>query len=718
MTTFLRKFLRPPRSDSGNTIPAKRRRRSSLRTFSAGSVLVLLLALVAPTTSATAEAGGLEESLMTKFFVDDTLSSASTPTFPACVDTAAAGEETASKQQLFNYRSCVGEVKTWDGLELDARVTFPKLKATSGPLPLVVLLHGWGGIRNGVHGTGPPHPGNDPNNVLSPARFWQKGYATLAYTARGFYASCGALDPAADVHAAGGTDVPSADGCHPQGHTHIAERRFEVADTQRLLGLLVDAGVADPQRLAATGESYGAGQSWMLATAMPWKSPAGTSLQLAAAAPFWGWSDLYGALAPNGRATDGVDQRASHEQPFGVVKQRWVNDAYRGGRAPVAADPALLVSGGRYNTTYPEELHSYFDGWMAVFNAGEPHATKQAQDLPAAFRGKSAYYPVPKPENPLAVPEKDYLTELAARRVLPVPIFAVQGWTDFVFPAVEALQMYRKLKASHAGYPIHLLIGDLGHGSQAPPGQKKYAWRQVVDFIDTHLGVGTNGVPAVAASFSTLCVDRPPGQKDPPLETVPEAVPEAIGENWDTLVKQNPLTFSSADKTGEQLSLPGPLDEPRTTNSVSSDIEEEMASDPIANSGRCIERPGKSSASGAYWRWAVGDEFTMLGLPSVTLPYAMTGEDATVVVKLWDVAPGGETKRLVTRGVYRLSSPGKLESSGSFTSRLFGNHWLFEEGHTIELEVGQLDRPFLRPDNYPSTITYSGVNLSVPQAKT
>lgn len=656
--------------------------------------------MAAPGTSATADdaTGHLtfEERVVSIF--ESGLDGATLIGLPACGGgtTLAGGGYPETR-----YRTCGGEVKTWDGLELDARVSFPE--GASEPLPLVILLHGWGGNRNGVQGTPtnpsdkshvPGHPGNDPTNGLSPARFLAKGYATLVYTARGFQGSCGAVDPAADVNAVGGTDVYDPAGCPPNGHTHLAERDFEVADTQHLLGLLVDAGVADPRRLAAAGESYGGGQTWMLATAMPWDTPAEGQykIQLAAAVPFHGWTDLYGSLVPNGRATDGVDQSASHEEPFGVVKQQWINEVYRGGRAfPLTpdrlTDRGTLVGGGRYNTTDPYETHSFFDGWMAAFSAGEPHITQEAINLPGAFRGKSAYYPVADVEN-------DYLTQLAARRVRPVPIFAVQGWTDFAFPAVETLQMYRKLKAAHPGYPITMLLGDIGHGAQNPPEQNKYFWQQAGNFIDTHLGVAAEGVPSAAASFSTLC---PRTGRHVPLTS----------DNWDTLVKASPRTFASAAL---------PL---RQTASLSSDVEEEMASEPFANAGRCIERPAEKSASGAFWRWRVDSQFTMLGLPSVTLPYKMTGEDATVVVKLWDVGPEGpdQKKLLVTRGVYRLSAPGQPASSGSLTFQLFGNHWRFVEGHTIELEVGQLDRPFLRPDNIPSSITYEGVKLSMPQAK-
>lgn len=714
MSGVAKKLLRRRLADCGNgrrAFPVRSQRRSFLRTYSAGSLVVaLLLALVAPTTTpAMADDGtehpSLEKRVLSDFFVDG-VEVATSAGFPACGSITTKAAEGYPETP---YRTCAGEVQTWDGLELDARVSFPCIPkslpikkgedpcdgVTSEPLPLVVILHGWGGNRNGVQGThctyNPEdpgwscanlnHPGNNPATSLSPARFLARGYATLVYTARGWQASCGSTDPAADVIAAGGTDVPSEDGCL-NGHTHIAERQFEVADTERLLGRLVDAGVADPQRLAAAGGSYGAGQSWLLATAMPWQSPKGTSLQLAAAVPIAGWTDFYGSIAPNGRATDGLDQRASHEEPFGVAKPVYLNTTYVGGRSP--------ISGGRYNTTNPAELHSYFDGWAAVFNAGEPHDTDQAKLLPAALRGKSAYY------------SDEYLNAVAARRVRPVPIFAVQGWTDPFFPAVETLQMYRKLKASHPGYPINVLLGDIGHNAQNPLAQGAYAWEQAGYFIDTHLGVETDGLPVVAASFPTLCA-------------VGDHVP-LTADTWDTLVRENPLTFSSDDY--------------RATNSWSSNIGEEVASDPVLastdplpdgspdpfpNSGACVERDANASASGVSWQWTVNSEFTMLGLPSVSLPYAMDGQDGTVVAKLWDVGPDGK-KLLVTRGVYRLSVPDQ-PTSGVAKFQLFGNHWRFLEGHTIELELGQQDRPLLRPNNLPSSIAYDGVELSLPQAK-
>lgn len=82
-----------------------------------------------------------------------------------------------------------------------------------------------------------------------------------------------------------------------------------------MLDLLVDAGGVRPLRLADAGGSYGRGRSRLLVTAVPWDTPADSTdaIELAAAAPCHGWTDVYGSSAPNGLATDGVDQSASHE---------------------------------------------------------------------------------------------------------------------------------------------------------------------------------------------------------------------------------------------------------------------------------------------------------------------------------------------------------------------------------------------------------------------
>ena len=101
------------------------------------------------------------------------------------------------------------------------------------------------------------------------------------------------------------------------GYNHLMDDRYEVRDAQYLISVLADEGVAQPQKIGATGVSYGGGMSMALAalrnrtmlpdgSLVPWESPAGTPMELAAAVPQWPWTDLAYSLMPNGRTLDYV----------------------------------------------------------------------------------------------------------------------------------------------------------------------------------------------------------------------------------------------------------------------------------------------------------------------------------------------------------------------------------------------------------------------------
>src|SRR5258708_5144038 len=116
----------------------------------------------------------------------------------------------------------------------------PKEVAMGRPKPAV----GASGLAG--TGTSPRHW----NNAWSAAH----GFAVLTYTARGFHRSCG-QDPTPGYSYA--TD-PACAG--KASWTHLADRRWEIHDTQYLVGLLVDAGIAAPSAVVVTGDSYGGGQ--------------------------------------------------------------------------------------------------------------------------------------------------------------------------------------------------------------------------------------------------------------------------------------------------------------------------------------------------------------------------------------------------------------------------------------------------------------------------
>ena len=102
---------------------------------------------------------------------------------------------------------------------------------------------------------------------------------------------------------------------------------YEVRDAQYLMGRLADDGVIDPQRIGAAGGSYGGGMAIALGalrnrtmlpdgSLVPWTSPHGTPMQIAATTPEFTWSDLDYALMPNGATLDYVAD-APYRGPLG-----------------------------------------------------------------------------------------------------------------------------------------------------------------------------------------------------------------------------------------------------------------------------------------------------------------------------------------------------------------------------------------------------------------
>jgi hypothetical protein len=250
---------------------------------------------------------------------------------------------------------------------------------------------------------------------------------------------------------------------------------------------------------------------------------------------------------------------------------------------------------------------------------------------------------------------------------------------------VQTLQMFRKLKAVAPSYPIQMVFGDVGHSNAQNPA---WQWQPIntlaYGFLEAHvLGQKSLAPPSQAYSFQTECSGT--GQ------------PAAIAGEWDSLASSNVELKSTTAAT---------------TSSVDPNPVDGVDSDPIANSGCRTEDASTTDPGAAYYSFPSTGEH-LLGLPTVQLPYTLTGEDATVAFKLWDKAPDG-SKTLVTRGEYRLSTAAGDPAAGTLKTTLYGNDWVFPVGDTIVLQVTQDDAPYLRPDNEPSAIEWSGVTLDLP----
>jgi len=251
--------------------------------------------------------------------------------------------------------------------------------------------------------------------------------------------------------------------------------------------------------------------------------------------------------------------------------------------------------------------------------------------------------------------------------------------------------MYRRLRAIDADYPVAIQLGDVGHPiAQNPADQWQVMNDRANAFIeDVFAGAAANWSGRIF-SFVTSCPDAPAAL---PFESA----------DWDHLA-DGAVGFSHPASVSTVSAVGDPVD------GVSSDPVVKLEEHAELAISSCITEndlpiPG--------WTWAVpGSGMTMAGLPDVRVAYSIIGTDATVIFKLWDVFDGKKT--LVTRGVWRLTAASDPMPAGEIRTKLFGNAWRFAPGHSLKLEVSQTDVPSFRPDNLPSSITFTDARLEVP----
>jgi hypothetical protein len=99
---------------------------------------------------------------------------------------------------------------------------------------------------------------------------------------------------------------------------------------------------------------------------------------------------------------------------------------------------------------------------------------------------------------------------------------------------------------------------------------------------------------------------------------------------------------------------------------------------------------------------------TLLGMTHVRADVKVTGHDALLVGRLWDVDPATGHQRLVDRGVVRLRST-KIVSFD-----LNGNAYKFARGHQIKLELLGRDSPTYRAANGAFSVTVSKLRVALP----
>lgn len=553
-------------------------------------------------------------------------------------------------------------VPTWDGTPIDVQVTLPAEPATGpdGSFPVVGVFHGYGGEKI---------PATSAADVQ---RWVQRGYAVFSMTDRGFGASCGARVPA-----------PKPAAC-ANGYIHLMSNAYEVRDAQHLLGVLADEGVIDPQRIGATGGSYGGGISLQLGalkdrvelpdgTLRPWTSPKGTAMRIAATAPEYGWSDLATALQPNGSTLDYAANNTYRgpkgTRRFGVMKFTWNTALFTGGLqsgyyAPRNSDPSANIA-----------------GWFDVNVTGGPYdghprVAEQLAELPrhgAASTDDS---------------------------VAPAPALISNGWNDDLFPVDEAVRYYNQVRRNHPDAPISMVHLDFGHPNRsASPSSTLLdigALREAEEAWFAHYVRGAGNAPANAVggvtAVTSACANGAPARGT-----------TFTAASWAAL-SPGEVRVTAAD---QQKVAPDAA--PATTYSA----EPPSAANPSpANPTVCTSGPGADTAGAAVVATepAPAGGYTLLGSPTIVADLTVRGANDQVVGRLLDVAPDGSA-RLVARGTYR---PVNVGATSRQVFQLHPQAWNVAEGHVLKLELLGQDFPYAQRAEGQNPVGVANLDLRLP----
>jgi hypothetical protein len=560
-------------------------------------------------------------------------------------------------------RVCQGITETFDGITpIDVNVILPQEGQGDGPFPAIGWFHGWGGSKQGV---------DDDGNAEGRARDWAlRGYAVFSMSDRGWGMSCGGQDPKRLTPACA------------DGYNHLMDTRFEVRDAQHLFGRLADENLVVPDRIGSIGPSYGGGITMALAalrnrvmtgalegetddTLVPWTSPGGKPMEIAAAVPEIPWTDLAYSLMPNGRTLDYVADSPylgpDGNAPIGVLKQSFVAGLYAVGQA---------TSNYALPGTDPD---ADLTRWFALINAGEPYdENPQAQDVIEEITTHHSSYYIPT------------ATGYGAEgQTPPSPLLISNGWTDDLFPPDEAIRFYNRTLSRFPGADISLYFLDYGHmrgqGKDADVAKLQAAEEA---WLDHYLkGSGPEPTQGASAITQTCPGDAP---SDGPF-TAP---------TWDEL---SPGEVRLVDDSSKTIAPAG------------GSPQDGQAFDPVAGDGACARTGGSDKPGTATYRMepAQGGGFTLMGSPTVIADITSPGPHSQIAARLLDVAPDGQ-QTLVARALYR------PDPTGRQVFQLHPNGWRFENGHIVKLELLPNDSPYGRPTNGQAPVTVANLDLRLP----
>ena len=455
------------------------------------------------------------------------------------------------------------------------------------------------------------------------------------------------------------------------GQVNLVDVHAEVADLRSMIAQVVDEPSyhLNADAVAITGASYGGGHSWLAGIEPTFVTPRRNVVRIRTIVPIATWSDFVSSLLPNGR------EGASLDAPGGA-KLSYLN--------------GFFFSGIRQNPERPYPNYpDYFVTWEAWLNADEPSRIDPVfTSIVDGLAGYRSVWWQPR-----------FWENARATRL---PVFITQGFTDDLFPLSEAKRMLVALKAIDPAYPVAAYFGDIGHPRASnKPGEVEY----VLGLIKAWLAYYLKGAGAAPPNVVYAALTRP---RDEPFNAA----------NVITVPTLGTLATGSVSK---QFDAPAVLVNPLT------DPMGGFFWDPLVMEGARELRPlpvppGSPLVPGSLATYDVpvaelsgGGALVVAGQPTVALHASTTASRVQLDVRLFDV-DGAGAKLLVTRGTYTLESAtvGLPIGDVDVVIPTYGNLWRAEAGHTLRLELTNVDSPYITPSRVPSATTVTGVRLDVP----
>ena len=392
---------------------------------------------------------------------------------------------------------------------------------------------------------------------------------------------------------------------------------------------------------------------------VPWTSPMGKPMRIAAAAPNIPWTDLAYSLQPNGSTLDYLAD-ADYTGRIGVEKQSFVGGLYFAGLAapgfyaPEGSDPTADIT-----------------GWREMINAGEPYGPGAQAVLDEITAHHSSYY--------------------IDHSIPPAPMLMSSGFTDDLFPADETIRFYNRTRTE---YPddahLALFFGDFGHmraQNKSDVGDALDAAQNA--WMDYYVkGVGSAPEEGVTAY----------------TETCPGAAPSGgpyVAQTWAKIAKGEIRYESKPAKTIEP-----------TAGDPAIAAEFNPIGGAACNTADGADQPGTASYR---LEPAPAGGYTLLGAATVIAKFTLPGDTSQVAARLLDVGPDGQ-ETLVARGLWRPATGGPTKQ----VFQLHPNGWTFAEGHVAKLELLPADTNpgitggYGRASNDQQPVTVKQLELRLP----